>query len=47
MKISTKASMSDSQPVMTRTGPANAFIGGKLLSVNSSPLVTGCLVSSA
>ena len=37
---------SDSQPVMTKTGPAYAFAVGKLPCVNSSPSVTGCLVSS-
>ena len=41
-----ETSRSDSQPVMTRTGPAYAFAMAKPPCVNSSPTVTGCLVTS-
>ena len=46
MVVFIEASRSDSQPAITRTGPANALAGGKLPIVNSSPGVTGCLVAS-
>ena len=35
------------QPVMTSTGPVKLLLRGALPCVNSSPGVTGCLVSSA